>query len=127
MRPYNAFETKNIKFLVDKQVEFTTIQITETGLKKSILDATAPVRAYFKEKNVHDYETQIQGPEHKHIIDTYILTEDAQYLTKTSLYRPVTKKVTQDFGSIRLKVSSFLRQMIFSQLSLTVAYFSQLT
>lgn len=36
MRPYNAFETKNIKFLVDKQVEFTTIQITETGLKKSI-------------------------------------------------------------------------------------------
>lgn len=92
MRPYSAFETKNVKFLVDKQVEFTTIQITETGLKKSILDATAPVRAYFKEKNVHDYESQPQGPEHKHIIDTYILTEDAQYLTKTSLYRPVTKK-----------------------------------
>lgn len=92
MRPYNALETKNVKFLVDKQVEFTTIQITETGLKKSILDATAPVRAYFKEKNVHDYESQPQGPEHKHIIDTYILTEDAQYLTKTSLYRPVTKK-----------------------------------
>lgn len=92
MRPYNAFEAKNVKFLVDKQVDFTTIQITETGLKKSILDATAPVRAYFKEKNVHDYETQLQGPEHKLIIDTYILTEDAKYLTKTSLYRPVTKK-----------------------------------
>lgn len=91
MRPYNAFETKNVKFLVDRQVEFATIQITETGLKKSILDATAPVRAYFKEKNVHDYETQLQGPEHKHIIDTYILTEEARYLTKTSLYRPITK------------------------------------
>ena len=50
MRPYNAFETRNVKFLVDKQVEFATIQITATGLKKSILDATAPVRAYFKEK-----------------------------------------------------------------------------
>ena len=22
MRPYNAFETRNVKFLVDKQVEF---------------------------------------------------------------------------------------------------------
>lgn len=92
IRPYNAFETKNVKFLVDKQVEFTTIQVTETGLKKSILDATAPVRAFFKEKNIHDYETQLQGPEHKRIVNTYILTEDAQYFTKTSLYRPITKK-----------------------------------
>lgn len=103
IRPYNAFETKNVKFLVDKQVEFTTIQVTETGLKKSILDATAPVRAFFKEKNIHDYETQLQGPEHKRIVNTYILTEDAQYFTKTSLYRPITKKETLDFGSIRLE------------------------
>ncbi len=56
MRPYNTFETKNVKFLVDKQVEFATIQITETGLKKGILDATAPVRAFLKEKGLHDYE-----------------------------------------------------------------------
>ena len=91
MRPYNAFETKNLTFLVDKQVEFTTIQITETGLKKSILGATAPVRAYLKEKGVHDYEIQQQGPEHKRVIDTYILTEGDLHLTKTSLYRPVTK------------------------------------
>ncbi len=92
MRPYDAFETKNVKFLVQKQVEFTTIQITQTGFKKSILDATAPVRAFFKEKNVHDYEQQPQGPEHKRLIDTFILTESAKYFTKTSLYRPITKK-----------------------------------
>lgn len=92
MRPYNALETKNVKFLVDKRIEFATIQITETGLKKSILDATAPIRAYFKEKNVHDYDLQLQGPEHKRIVDTYIMTETARFLTKTSLYRPVTKK-----------------------------------
>lgn len=109
MRPYNAFETKNVKFLVDKQVDFTTIQITETGLKKSILDATAPVRAYFKEKNVHDYEIQHQGPEHKHIIDTYILTEDAQYLTKTSLYRPVTKKGDPRLWVNKIRDVEFLR------------------
>ncbi len=109
MRPYNALETKNVKFLVDKQVEFTTIQITETGLKKSILDATASVRAYFKEKNVHDYETQLQGPEHKRIINTYILTEDAQYLTKTSLYRPVTKKGDPRLWVNKVRDVEFLR------------------
>lgn len=42
MRPYNAHETENVKFLVGKQVSFTTIQVTETGFKKSILDATPP-------------------------------------------------------------------------------------
>ena len=109
MRPYNAFETKNVKFLVDKQVEFATIQITETGLKKSILDATAPVRAFFKVKNVHDYETQLQGPEHKRVIDTYILTEDAQYLTKTSLYRPITKKGDPRLWVNKVRDVEFLR------------------
>ena len=92
MRPYNAFETRNVKFLVDQQVEFATIQITATGLKKSILDATAPVRAYFKEKGVHDYGLQAQSPQHKRTVDTYILTDSSCHLTKTSLYRPVTKK-----------------------------------
>lgn len=109
MRSYNTFEAKNVKFLVDKQVDFATIQITETGLKKSILDATAPVRAYFKEKNVHDYETQLQDPEHKRIINTYILTEDTQYITKTSLYRPVTKKGDPRLWVNKVRDVEFLR------------------
>ena len=109
MRPYNAFETKNVKFLVDKQIEFATIQITETGLKKSILDATAPVRAYFKEKNVHDYDLQLQGPEHKRIVDTYIMTETARFLTKTSLYRPVTKKGDPRLWVNKIRDIEFLR------------------
>lgn len=92
MRQYNEFEKKNVKFLVDKQIQFTTIQITETGLRKSILDATAPVRAYFKENGIHDYEQQPQGELGKRLIDTYIITETSQYLTRTSLYRPLTKK-----------------------------------
>ena len=109
MRPYNAFETKNVKFFVDKQVDFTTIQITETGLKKSILDATAPVRAYLKENSVHDYDVQPQGSEHKRIIDTYILTETTHYLTKTSLYRPVTKKGDPRLWVNKVKGVEFLR------------------
>lgn len=92
MRPYNSFEERNVKFLVDHQIDFTTIQVTETGLKKSILDATAPVREYFKASGVHDYETQPQGAEHKRSVDTCILTETSAYPTKTSIYRPLTKK-----------------------------------
>ncbi len=92
MRPYSDFECENVKFLVDLQIEFTTIQITETGLKKSILDATHPVRNYLKEKGIHDYNLQLQGTDHKKIISTYVLTESSCYQTQTSLYRPITKK-----------------------------------
>jgi len=92
MRDFNSFEEKNVKFLVDKQVAYATIQITETGLKKSILDATAPVRTYFLEKGIHNYDEQLQGPENKRLIETYILTDFEQKKTQSSLYRPITKK-----------------------------------
>lgn len=92
MRKYNDFEAANVKLLVDKQIAFTVLQITETGMHKSILDATAPVRAYFKEHGVHDYANQLLGSEHKRMVNTFIFTEWNQYATKTSLYRPLTKK-----------------------------------
>lgn len=109
MRPYNGIEIKNVEFLVDKQVDFTSIQITETGFKKSILDATAPVRTYLKEKGVHNYELQPQGPEHKRSIDTFILTETSQYLTRTSLYRPLTKKGDPRLWVNKIRDVEFLR------------------
>ncbi len=92
MRPYNDFELNNIQFLVNKQINFTTIQITETGLKKSILDATAPVRSYFLESNLHDYSQQKLGTDNKVFIPTHILTDCSIFTTQTSLYRPETKK-----------------------------------
>lgn len=109
MRQYNDFETNNVKFLVDNQVQFATLQITETGLKKSILDATAPVRAYLKENGVHDYELQPQGELGKRLIDTCILTESSQHSTKTSLYRPTTKKGDPRLWVNKVKGVEFLR------------------
>ena len=58
MREYNAFEAQNVKFLVNKQIEYATIQITQTGYNKGILDTTVPVRAFFLEKGIHDFEKQ---------------------------------------------------------------------
>lgn len=109
MRQYNKEEAQNVRFLVEKQIEFATMQITPTGLKKSILDATAPVRAYLKEKNLHDYECQLQGPEHKRMVDTVILTETGKYDTKTSMYRPVTKSGDPRLWINRVRNIEFLR------------------
>lgn len=92
MRDFNAFESRNVKFLVNKQIDYATIQITQTGIKKSTLDATAPVRTFFVEKKIHDFEKQPQGEENKRFIKTYILTDFAVKETKSSIYRPYTKK-----------------------------------
>lgn len=91
MRPFTPFEKKNMEYLVNHNVKFTQVQITATGLKKSILDATTPMRTYFKENGVHDYEQQLQGPDYKVVKKTRILLGFREIKTRMSLYRPVTK------------------------------------
>lgn len=61
MRPFTPFEKRNMEYLVNKNIKFTQVQITRTGLKKSIMDATAPMRVYFKENDIHDYALQKKG------------------------------------------------------------------
>ena len=92
MRHFNRFEENNLKFLTQKNIEYTLVQITETGYKKSILDATDPMRQYFKTVGMHDYSLQLQGQENKVIKSTTILDETSMYPTSTSFYRPETKK-----------------------------------
>ena len=104
MREYNPFEKRNVQFLVNKRIDYTTIQITQTGINKSTLDATAPVRSFFKEYGIHDYEHQLQGPDNKIFKETYILTETDFFKTQTALYRPVTKK-----GDPRLWIYGFTK------------------
>ena len=103
MRPFTPFEKRNMEYLVNKNVKFTQVQITATGLKKSILDATTPMRTYFKENNVHDYALQKKGQDNKVIIKTYILTEYKEIKTQTSLYRPETKDGDPRLWIYRLK------------------------
>lgn len=92
MRPFTPFEERNIAFMVNHNVEFTLVQVTANGLKKGIMDATAPMRTFFLEKGVHNYEEQQQGPAHKQLVKTIILDGYGAKETSTSLYRPVTKK-----------------------------------
>lgn len=92
MRPFNKFEENNLTFLTQNSIECTLVQITATGYKKSILDATEPMRQYFKSIGVHDYSLQAQGQENKVTIPSVILNKETAYPTTTSLYRPETKK-----------------------------------
>lgn len=80
--PYFASAGVPVAFLVP----------TPTGYKKSIMDATIPVRQFLLEENVHNYETQRQGPENKVVIPAYFVNYNNLTKTSASLYRPVTKK-----------------------------------
>ena len=92
MRTLTKTEEKRLKLLTKNSVSLTLIEPTETGLKKSIMDATGPVRNYLKENNFHDYNIQSQGPEHKVIIKGFIYEHFKIIESKVSLYRPKTKK-----------------------------------
>lgn len=92
MRPFSAMEEQNMAYLVKRGISFTLVQTTATGLKKSILDATAPMRTYFLENGIHDYAEQAQGQEHKCLVPTVILDECSRKETQSSLYRPCTKE-----------------------------------
>lgn len=64
---------------------------TETGMKKSIMDATTGVRDYFRDMGFHDYETQVQGPEAKVVKEAFFVRPTALEPASVSLYRPKTK------------------------------------
>lgn len=65
---------------------------TPTGYGKSIMDATGPVRGLLKDENIHDYDSQRQGPENKVMMRSYFILDRCLIETEASLYRPITKK-----------------------------------
>lgn len=64
---------------------------TPTGFGKSIMDATFSVRKLLFDAGVHDYSSQLQGPENKVLMETYLVSPNTLIKTETSLYRPRTK------------------------------------
>lgn len=91
MRALTSVEQSKIKLLTKNQVSLTLIEPTETGLKKSIMDATGSVRSFLKENSIHDYDIQGQGPENKVQINAKIYKDFHIIDSSASLYRPQTK------------------------------------
>lgn len=82
---------ENQKILASHSIDYSIFEPTRTGLKKSILDATQPVRTHFELAQFHCYSKQKQGFEFKRIMNAFFLSPTAILQTKMSLYRPVTK------------------------------------
>jgi len=82
----------NKRQLIKIGAEYSIFEPTITGLRKSILDATQSVRTHFELENFHYFWEQGQGPEYKVIKKSYLLTDEKIIESKTSLYRPKTKK-----------------------------------
>lgn len=92
MRKLTSVEIERIKILTENSVELCLIEPTETGLVKSIMDATGSVRNFLKSKEIHDFELQKQGQESKVIIISKLIHSDKVVNSIASLYRPNTKK-----------------------------------
>jgi len=92
VRKLTSIEEKRLSLLTANSVEVTLIEPTTTGLKKSILDATEPVRRYLVDQGIHDYDRQKQGQDHKVVVRSYFVEKSLLLPSQASLYRPVTKQ-----------------------------------
>jgi hypothetical protein len=72
--------------------EHALLFLTRNGLEKSILDAVFPVRQVLRSGRVHDFNTQLQGPDAKRIVQGLWIQDDRIVPLDVSLYRPVTKQ-----------------------------------
>lgn len=91
LRTLTRLETERVKVLSQRAVRFALIEPTKTGIKKSILDATGPLRTFLKSECLHDFERQSQGQDNKHQIRSIFLSDVASKVSVASLYRPITK------------------------------------
>lgn len=83
--------TQFIPIFANLHIPVAFLVPTPTGFKKSIMDATAPIRNLLKSSGLHDYSKQEQGENGKILIDTHLITHCGEIKTKTSVYRPKTK------------------------------------
>jgi hypothetical protein len=77
---------KNIAKLNEENIHFAILIPTETGLSKSILDAVTSVRELLKSQKIHDYESQLNGPDNKVKLTCFFIG-DEELETEVSLYR----------------------------------------
>jgi uncharacterized protein DUF262 len=88
-------ESKKVAVLSGSGIAYELLFLTDTGFTKSILDATVPIVKLLKTKQVHDYDSQHQGSEHKVMLPCIILSDGLREETKVSLYRANTRGDTR--------------------------------
>ncbi len=79
--------SKNIAYLKEKEINYSILIPTNTGLIKNIMDATSSIREFLKTMLIHDYDTQEFGPNHKVKLIGKLINLDNEVSTEISLYR----------------------------------------
>lgn len=84
--------TEVLDFFSQRGIEVGLLVPTDTALKKSIIDATEPFRAFLVSQGVHDFSLQSQGKESKVVLPAQIFASaNESHSSRVSLYRPRTK------------------------------------
>lgn len=91
LRASNLDVTEILHTFSGAGIDCTFLVPTQTGLEKSIMDATDSLREYLKDEGIHDFRSQGQGPENKKLVDAVIFSMGIHIETTASLYRPNTK------------------------------------
>jgi hypothetical protein len=87
----NRDVAETLKTFSNHGLECVFLVPTATGISKSILDATSPIRSFLKRQRVHDFDAQPKGQDSKVVSDALIVYPGAAVPTTVSLYRPETK------------------------------------
>ena len=83
----------NREFLARHGIDYAVFEPTRTGMKKSIFDATQPVRLLFEKEGFHTYRHQGRTPKDKVIKPAFFVRPDREpEETDARFYRPKTKK-----------------------------------
>lgn len=89
----NAAEQALIAGLLEQfAFEPVPVRLTDTMLKKSIIDATDPLRALLRRAGLVDYAAMPQGEAGKVTLEVPFASAKAAERRTTSFYRPTTKK-----------------------------------
>ena len=90
-RSLSTIESANLAAMNQFGVTSVLLFVTSTGIEKSILDATEPIRQFLRSNFIHSYDEQAKGTGNKVFLPATIVNDTGEYKTKVSLYRPETK------------------------------------
>ena len=99
MRPKTPIEENNCLSLQQNGIDYALLQITPTGIKKKIFDATREVQAFLSRNEIHDYSSQqpeSQEASYKVTCQSFIFDKDRKRRfmwlpSLTVFYRSKTK------------------------------------
>jgi len=103
----NVDVVETLKVFRSHGLDPTFLVPTATGLDKSIMDATHIVRERLVAWGIHNFDGQLQGPDHKRVVRSMVLGRSGvRDSVDCSLYRPQTKSGDPRIWFSKLKQDS---------------------